>query len=68
MTVEELAAHTHQINHTSAVSNPEIHEWPMVDHSAESKWQTIDIKPEGGDKPHNNVQPSKAVYCWLRVN
>ncbi|MFV0616655.1 hypothetical protein ACE418_01930 [Megasphaera sp. WILCCON 0056] len=25
------------------------------------------IAPFGGDKPHNNMQPSKAVFAWLRT-
>ncbi|QFP93504.1 tail fiber protein [Edwardsiella phage vB_EtaM_ET-ABTNL-9] len=27
----------------------------------------FNTRPEGGDKPHNNVQPSIVVYFWKRV-
>lgn len=67
LTVEELAAHTHKINHYSeAVAGAK--SWPLIDHLSTEHWQTINIKTAGNDVPHNNLQPSKAVYCWLRVN
>lgn len=25
------------------------------------------IEPFGGDKPHNNLQPSRVCYIWIRT-
>ena len=67
LTVDELAKHTHAINHYSATAAGS-NVWTLVDHESTDNWQTINIKTAGKDVPHNNLQPSKAVYCWLRVN
>jgi hypothetical protein len=67
MTVDELAKHTHAINHfSSTVAESEA--WPLIDHKSKEYWQTINIKTAGEDVPHNNLQPSKAVYTWFRVS
>ena len=67
LTVEELAKHTHEINHFSgsvAVNDS----WPLLDHSCKSQWHTFNIKPTGKDRPHNNIPPSRAAYIWCRVS
>ena len=68
LTVDELAKHTHAINHFS-VDTAGSGIWVLLDHeSSREYWQTFDIKTAGNDAPHNNVQPSKAVYTWFRVS
>lgn len=67
LTVDELAKHTHEINHYSEVV-AEKNAWPLVDHKSKEYWQTVNIKTAGEDAPHNNVQPCKAVYVWLRLS
>lgn len=65
MAVEELAAHTHQMNRNSATSATG--SWPCVDHEGPDKWQGGNIQATGGDRPHNNIQPSIAAYGWRRT-
>ena len=67
LTVEELAKHNHAINHYSEGTNG-THVWPLIDHEATAHWQTLNIKPAGEDRPHNNIPPSRAAYVWCRVS
>lgn len=32
-----------------------------------STWTDMRMQPEGGDQPHNNMQPYICVYRWRRV-
>ena len=67
LTVDELAKHTHAINHFSGtVVGSGL--WTLTDHASKENWQTYNIKTAGNDAPHNNVQPCKAVYVWLRLS
>ena len=67
LTVDELAKHTHAIDHFSGtVAGSGL--WTLIDHASKENWQTYNIKTAGNDAPHNNVQPSKAVYTWFRVS
>ena len=75
MTVDELAKHKHLLYHDhnfKAYYNP-------IDDS-NTPWQQALVRsnryghdedfsgaPAGANKPHNNLQPSKAVYIWLRT-
>ena len=65
MTVDEMPSHTHQMNRNSAESTTG--NWPCVDHQGPDKWQGGNIKATGGDKAHNILQPSIAVYGWKRT-
>ena len=66
--VEELAAHTHQNgvgwgDYTVKGSR----DWTDTHHGrtdANRPAYLWDIESAGGDKPHNNIQPCKAVYVW----
>nr|DAY77177.1 MAG TPA: Baseplate structural protein [Caudoviricetes sp.] len=34
-----------------------------------SIWRdTFNMKDVGTDRPHNNIQPSRATYIWVRVS
>ena len=67
LTVEELARHTHAINHFSGtVAGSGL--WSLLDHESKEIWQTYNIKTAGNDAPHNNIQPCKAVCIWLRLS
>ena len=65
MTVDEMPSHTHQMNRNSAESTTG--NWPCVDHQGPDRWQDGNIKATGGDKAHNILQPSIAVYGWKRT-
>ena len=61
VTVDELAKHNHETDHTSAATDTTLNTWPMLDRKAPSKWQLTGIRPAGGDKPHNNLA-GRAIY------
>lgn len=67
LTVDELAKHNHETDHTSAATDTTLNNWPMLDRQTPSKWQLNGIRPAGGDKPHNNLQPSRSCYIWSRT-
>lgn len=63
LTKEEMPSHTH-----GAI--PEVRSNVDADvggKDATVRASTVDSAPTGGDKPHNNVQPSIVVYFWKRV-
>ena len=66
LTIEEMPSHNHAVSEAIGTEgggrsvdlnlrNPEVY--------AESV-----IQNRGGDRPHNNVQPSKIVFIWLRIS
>lgn len=71
MTVDELAKH----NHNSILDDrlaTDVDEYADTFYNTthwSKHWRLIDnnIRYKGGDQPHNNVQPSKAVYVWRRT-
>ena len=73
MTTDELAAHRHNsiLLDDLAVEDPKL---PYADTFTNcthwsNTYRLIDnnIKPTGGNKPHNNIQPSIAAYAWKRT-
>lgn len=66
LTVNEMPKHTHHANSLiywlSGMQN-EIQ-------SGSSNWyiHEEDLPTTGGDKPHNNIQPSIGVYRWHRIS
>ena len=72
LTTDELANHKHNsiLQDSLAVEDPTR---PYADaftnctHWSNS-YRLIDnnIRPTGGNKPHNTIQPSIAAYCWQR--
>lgn len=63
LTVEELASHSHTLNRNSASGTES---WCLIDHESAEKWQTGDVGSAGGDQPHNNMEPYKVVYIFMR--
>lgn len=69
LTVGEMPSHTHGVVGSSTGGTGSIFAPSWV--SAASLGQGIDnaaIQANGGGQPHNNVQPSIAVYCWRRTD
>lgn len=71
LTIPEMPAHTHRQgfrgvskfgNTVGWITVSNMGPWPISD-GAESR----QMMPEGGDKPHNNIQPYVTVYIWKRV-
>lgn len=71
LTVDELAKHRHnsKLNDTQATDTTDtVDAWYQA--TLWSKhWRLINnnITVTGGDAPHNNMPPSKAVYAWYRT-
>lgn len=75
LTVEELAKHEVNFENIWAGTNPpDKVETYSISEIGWEKDRSPDIhflqksKPIGGDKSHNNVQPSKVVFIWLRTS
>lgn len=70
LTIEEMASHRHKLKHgrdNGSTDNP-----AGTIATDTDKWSNQYIPDStqeavGGDKPHNNVQPSIVVYFWLRI-
>ena len=76
LTEAELPKHKHGSNirieaGTATLVDPELYynvpNGMMVDHLNETTSGSTYSTNTGGDKPHNNVQPSIVVYFWKRV-
>lgn len=70
LTVEEMPGHSHQINDKGSGTDRdwgnEYFNLPgSYNKSARNKWATSNT---GGDKPHNNMPPYKAVYIWVKIS
>ena len=63
LTVEEIPKHSHSISGGGG-SEGGIY----IDTSSEIASSTRITDETGGDMPHNNVQPSKIVFIWLRTS
>lgn len=64
LTVEEMPKHTHDIRLNAGNSNGNFPE----DTGPDAQFYTGITEATGGDQPHNNVQPSKIVFIWLRTS
>ena len=73
LTVDELAWHKHNsilddTQVTDDETRPNADAWYQA-----TRWTNHyrqinnNVNGAGGDAPHNNVQPSKAVYVWRRT-
>ena len=71
LTVDELARHYHQSGlgwlDPDKPSDPQITDTVHGQCNANRPNITWNSGSTGGDKPHNTIQPSKAVYIWLRT-
>lgn len=70
LSVEELPAHNHFLcDKNSGTDRDWIREYfnlpgTYID-APTNKWET---SKTGGDKPHNNMPPYKAVYIWVKIS
>ena len=64
LTVAEIPSHTHDLNFV--VSNIRGNTRPATQSTSASPSNLV-ASNVGGDKPHNNVQPSTVVAYWLRT-
>ena len=74
LTVDELAAHRHDsiLDDTLATDDdtrPYADAWYQATHWT-NHYRPINnnVNGAGGDKPHNNIPPSRVVYIWVRVS
>lgn len=74
MTVEELVKHNHDSIlddglATDDETRPIADAWYQATHWT-NHYRLIDnnVMYKGDSKPHNNLQPAKAVFVWLRVS
>lgn len=74
LTVDELAWHKHDsilddILATDDETRPNADAWYQATHWTNHYRQiNNNVFGAGGDKPHNNIQPSRAAYVWARVD
>ena len=75
LTVEELPTFRVETQISRAGSHPTDSDWTWLSNaSGHANDGTTDSaglmksKPTGGDQPHNNVQPSKVVFIWIRTS
>lgn len=75
LTIEELPTFRVETPMTKGGSQPTDNDWTWLSNSGgHANDGTTDSaglmksNPAGGDQPHNNVQPSKVVFIWLRTN
>lgn len=64
LTVEEMPSHSHNINYNIVDIGGSGN--PATDNTSSTKGG-LTTDSTGGDKPHNNVQPSKIVDIWRRI-
>lgn len=79
MTVEELAIHNHVYriyigSLGTTQKDTQYGKFLAADYNSSIIWDCGDklspeyhIFPTGGDKAHNTLQPSRAVYIWSRT-
>lgn len=75
LTVEELPTFRVETPMTRAGGHPTDSDWTWLSNSGgHANDGTTDSaglmksNPAGGDQPHNNVQPSKVVFIWIRIS
>ena len=64
LTVGEMPSHNHDLAYTYRPDGSAGH-WGISYINVASVKETTSTA--GGDAPHNNVQPYKAVYAWYRT-
>ena len=64
LTVEELAAHSHTLSTGYGSTSSEENDNPMTNRN--SVWSNRETKSVGGNMPHNNMEPYKVVYVFMR--
>lgn len=65
LTIDEMPKHNHTVDFTTGDISGNTR--PATQNTSASS-SNFDVSYAGGDKPHNNVQPSIVVYIWRRVS
>lgn len=73
LTVDELARHKHDsILDDTLATDDETRAYADAWYNA-THWTNHyrlinnNVKQTGGDAPHNNIPPSRAIYAWFRI-
>lgn len=64
MTVEELASHSHTIYAGYGSQEGTEIDYPLTNRN--STWSNRETTSVGGNMPHNNMEPYKVVYIFMR--
>ena len=64
LTTDEMPSHSHDVNFVTGSIDDRGHPSTDSDSSSSANLKTNAL---GGDKPHNNIQPSIGVGMWLRL-
>lgn len=67
LTVNEMPSHKHGVGYAQNKANGIYAGMPGTSVKPENFTNSLFINNEGGDLPHNNVQPSKVVNRWHRT-
>lgn len=70
LTVDELPAHKHEVKLGDAITSGEYNGGDHISSGGALLNGIVDnysLQASGGDKPHNNVQPSKVYNIWKRI-
>ena len=65
LTIDEMPSHTHDMNFTTG--NIAGNDRPATQNTSATR-SNLEVGITGGGQPHNNVQPSKIVFIWLRTS
>ena len=73
LTIEEIPSHAHDMQFegfsegSGGTTNENGFVLPVADNSLGLKKNTVTVQSNGGNQPHNNVQPSKVYNIWKRI-
>lgn len=67
LTIDEMPNHSHKVRYTGAYANGTKGGMPGTSVDATPNYNDLLIAYEGGNQPHNNVQPSKITNRWHRT-
>lgn len=65
LTVDEMPSHTHTSHGGWSAGSLGNTYWRTDSNSPANLWTSDDST--GGDQPHNNLPPYKAIYIWERI-
>lgn len=66
LTIEEMPKHNHSFSYKWKIPPTGSADWAAQNTDASGQLDNV-IGYAGGDKPHNNMQPSQVVAYWKRV-
>lgn len=66
LTINEMPSHTHNVYYPQDYADVQ-HDTFKYEGFLNNLQAPQSVSPTGGDKPHNNIQPSIGVYRWHRI-